>query len=380
VLFRRLALSLFLLITTGVVGAQDPQYLVEYRAYAKAVEQGDAATAEKHAHAAWLSSEEELGDHRLTAILAFNYGRQILFGDSENAAIALKRASNLQAAGVADLPPDELRLYVAYIELITEKNSRRNAKELGEALDRIESQDLDLGSDLAVMRLTLATFDFIGERYREAIESAAKAETAIRAAAPGNYRSLATTMIVKGGAHLVPHPRRKAQILDAQIEFDRARRMFPPQKSIDEFDILLGQAIAWDAAADASLKAISKSGLPDHDDRHQRKDGSDSLPPLFVRKERPQGGCGEVQWQTKTPPKYPKDAVRNGYIGAVLIGFDIGDDLKPSNAKILAEVPARQFGDAALKAIDGWQAQPSSIIHPACRQNRLAKFMFVIER
>jgi len=375
----RFALLLFLLITCGAAGAQDQQYRVEYRAYAKAVEEGDAAAAQKHAHAAWLSSEEKLGDDRLTAILAFNYGQQALFTDSENAKVAFRRASELQAAGVAELPSKELDLYVAYTELVTGKNSGRNARELREALDEIDAEDLDLGSDFAVMRLALATFDFIGKRYREAIESAIKAETAIRATAPNDYRSLATAMIVKGAAHVIPHPRQVEQILDAHIEFDRARRLFPPQESIDEFDFLLAQALAWNAAADAALKNLGKSELPNHVDRHRQAASGGKRPPLFAKKDEPEGGCGEVQWQTRQPPKYPRDALHSGYIGAVLVGFDLGDDLEPRNIKILAEVPARRFSDAALEAVEDWRADSLPNDHPACRRNRIANIKFVIE-
>jgi len=94
----------------------DQQHLVEYQAFRIALETGDEQAATSHALAAWQAAEVEHGDHRTTAILAYNYAHRVLFNDSESALPPLRRARELQEAGTADLPADELLLHFEFAE------------------------------------------------------------------------------------------------------------------------------------------------------------------------------------------------------------------------------------------------------------------------
>lgn len=100
-------------LPSAAVG-DDQLYVVEYQASRAALNSGDEAAVADHALRAWQSTEQLLGDDRLTAILAYNYGHLVLLSDPQSAHEAMSRAVALQQAGLGDLDDSELNLYAAY--------------------------------------------------------------------------------------------------------------------------------------------------------------------------------------------------------------------------------------------------------------------------
>ena len=367
--FVSAAAAALLWLAGGMALAADPEFLLEYRAYNDALERGDAAAAQKHAHAAWQAAENERGDDRLTAILAFNFAQQALFADSQRAVAAIRRANDMRELAAESLPAQQLDVYLAYLELMTGKNSRRNAQALREALARVGSDSADRSFELAAISLALAVMDFSAERLREAIESATAAEAAILRADETDTVSLTTVGVIKGAALLLQRPRREERIREAQIEFRRVTRLYPLQEDIESFAPGLAQALAWDFAATSLLQSIGE---------RVDANGQEKVPALFERSRDPDQMCPAIDWASRAAPKYPSDALRKGYVGAVMIGFHIGDDLRVEGARILAEVPAARFGDAVLEAVAGWQAASMENAPPGCRRNRVTRIRFVI--
>ena len=372
-----LALLLLALLTAGEPArAADEQYLVEYRAYNSALEAGDSEAAARHARAAWEAAEAALGDHRLTAILAFNYGRLIVFGDAEQALAPLHRARALHEAGVAELPAGTVQVYPDYAGFASSEYKRRNADELRESLEEIGTDAAGTNPDLAVMWLQLATGDVAAGRYRKGVASAGAAEAAVMNAAPGNSRSLATAIMLGAVARLVPFPRDVEDVQAAHNELSRARRLFPPQKDIDSFDPLLAQVLAWNQASGAALRSLGFEDYPDHDE-----DGSGSepppLPPLFEREETVE--CGEVEWLEREAPRYPRGALRRGTIGAVFMGYHLEDDLTIRDVRILAEVPKKEFSEYAIAAVNEWRVEKLPAGGPECYRNLTVSIQFAID-
>lgn len=369
------------LLTVGAAppsAAEDPEpYLVEYRAYNAALASGATEAAARHARAAWEAAEQSLGDHRLTAILAYNYGRLVVFSDAGQAHAALERASQLGEAGIADLAPGELRLYGDYARFEAGGLKRRDADRLRETLTAIGLDGADINPDLAPMWLRLASHDALEERFRKARESAAMAESAILKAAPDSIHARANAIAIGGIARLVPHPRKVTDVQAAHNEFSRARRLFGPQEDIDTFDPLLAKIMAWNTAAWSALGAMGKEDFPDHDDPDEA--GAEPAPPTFRYQADPAIECGTVAWARRDAPNYPATPLRKGYIGAVLVGFRIGDDLAVHDARVLAEVPNATFGEAALRAVRQWRVAAPATGGPECNRNRLTFFRFIIE-
>jgi Gram-negative bacterial TonB protein C-terminal len=375
--FFRLAFILLILSpATRAASAADEPYLVEYRAYNVALKGGDRDAAARHALAAWQAAEAALGDHRLTGILAFNYGRLIVFDDAEQASTSLHRAHALHQAGIADLSAEGVRVYPDYADFASGEYKRREADDLRESLEAIGTDTAAGNPDLAVMWLQLAAGDVADGRYRKGLESAADAEAAILSAAPGDSRGMATAIMLGAIARLVPHPREVEDVQAAHNELSRARRLFSPQKDLDTFDPLLAKVLAWNQAAGAALHSLGHDDYPDHEEYGPGNEPPPS-PPLFERDGNVD--CGGVEWLEREAPHYPRGALRRGTIGAVFMGYRLDDDLTIRDVRILAEVPVEQFSEYVLDAVKNWRAKALPSGGPACYENLTVSIQFAIE-
>ena len=373
-----LIFSPFILVAVSTASADNEQYVVEYRAFREALAAGNDEAAALHAHSAWQAAETELGSHLTTAILAYNYGRVIVFYDTGNSLAPLRRVSELQAAGTVDLSAAELQLYIDYAEFSTGGFKQRQAKKLRRSLEAFEEGRAASSPDAASIWLRLAASDIAAQQYRNALKSATRAEAAIASAIPDQPRELAEAILIAGIARLVPYPRTVDDVQTAHNEFDRARRLFSPQKDIDTFDPLLARILAWNGAATAALKSLGEEDYPDHADTDTR--GSEPLPKMFEYQLDESIDCAKVEWLEKQAPRFPRTALRSGSIGAVFVGFRLGDDLAVRDARVLAEVPVAEFGESALSTLAQWRARELPAGGPACHENLVTRFTFAIAK
>lgn len=352
------------------VSAQEQSYLDEYKAYIKALENKDPAAAEQHAYAAWQAAEAELGDHKTTATLAYNYGQLVIFTDPKQALSALKRAEALVRAGLVELPERDLQLYIAYTNFAGARDNNRKTGQLRKALKQLDEENVPASPDLARMWFELATADINTNQYRSAQESAARAQAMIAEAAPNDYRLMALAMMTEATAYLMPFPREQKTVIRAVEIYQGAIALFPPQKSIDEFDELFAQALAWEAAAKSVYLSLgySEKAYPSLD--RQR--------PIIVGRSEEQRESCAIEWAERKPPEYPRSALYRGYVGAVLIGYNLGDGLEIKDARILGEVPAGKFSDATLESAAEWTLKQPAPDRPECRNNLITHISFTI--
>ncbi|HEX7719018.1 MAG TPA: TonB family protein, partial [Woeseiaceae bacterium] len=329
--------------------------------------------ATAHAEAAWQAAEEALGDDAQTATLAYNYSRLVLFNDAHRARDALRRVNNLQEAGVSSLHAGELQLYSAYADFVVGGQRRRDADRVSELLTAWDT-NRDLGSDLIVMWLNLGQAYLAERQFRRAQDTAERTEAVILETMPDNVHFRAQAVMINGVARLVTRNRTVGRTQAAHNEFSRAMRFFPPQKDLDSFDPLLARILAWDGAAQAALRSLGHDEYPDHSEPDYQE-----LPrhPLFVHEEL--ADCAEIEWAEKSAPRFPSEELRRGTIGSVYVGFALGEDLRVRDVRVMAEVPASNFGDAALKALSGWRAEALPPGDPACHQNFVTRFTFAID-
>lgn len=369
--------------------AQEKTYLDEYRAYNQALETGDQAAASSHARAAWQAAEAELGDDSLTAILAYNYGQLVLFSDTEAAAPALRRAEALRAAGVADLPISELALYLAYAEFVVSGKKRRQANALRNALVQIDAEGLGPSDDTAAMWLQLASADLFKRRYSEAYAAAIKAESEIASASPNDYQRRAEALLVGGIAKIVPRSGKPEDLLAANKLLVRAGEMFPPQKSIEDFNPVLAQILAWNSAAGSALSTFinfnfdytpPRSKSTPFGGRLVREfNGFESLNGnAFIERTVPREDC-QIEWESQQKPSYPAGAANMGHIGAAIIGYNFGDDTGLHDVIVISEVPTETFSKNVLKAMSKWRLKNPPRDHPSCRDNFIMAYSFIMD-
>lgn len=357
---------------TTIGAAPSARHITEAALYERALQRGDREAAETHAYAAWRAAETELGDHRRTAVLAFNYGREIAMSDAKLARGALARSQELVEAGHGGPAMAMLDLYGAYAEFAATRPNNRNGKNLREALTATENAPDRLPAHDIVMWLDLAKNDLDKERFEQAIEAAGKAETAIIIFEPENERKLADVFLIRGVAALAPQKRTVEDALTAIEYLENGQRLFPSQKSYDTFDPTLAALVGWSAAASAIVRTMTND--------------PDVLALLDRDKERPlfESAPGKpidclINWEQRSPPKFPQAALAKHTFGAAVAVFDIGDDLAAKNVRILAQAPSNDFNEAVLSAMRSWRLRHPPLDHPACRRNITTQFSFVAE-
>ncbi len=359
------------LLATASNAQETATYQSEYSAYNQAVENGDREAAERHGRAAWQLAEETLGDHQVTGVLAFNYGQLVIFSNAEDARAALRRAKKLREDGLVELPEIDLDLFLAYSEFAFNRQRLHQTNRLRETLLAVEASGIST-IDTATMWLHLAAADFKNKRYKQAILAAEKAENTFTNVAPEQYQQIGNAIVIAGAAKIIPFPRKIEDVVDAHENFERAIRLFPPQKDFESFDLVLAQAYGWFSAADAAIGTMGfdhREVIPEND--------RPPLPPLFAVPPDAPKTCN-VEWESRPPLKYPTGANIRGYIGAVIAVFDIGDDLLVHNPRILTEVPIKTFSREILKNMDKWKLKSPPSSHPYCRQNLSTTFHFII--
>ncbi|NOX94648.1 MAG: hypothetical protein GXP04_05995 [Alphaproteobacteria bacterium] len=349
--------------------SESPTHITEYKAYMAALDAGDRDAAARHSKAAWEAAEQALGDHQLTAILAFNYAQQVFISDPEAALIALRRADALVQIGLVELPETELRLYTAYAEYAINDRSKE-ARALREALIAAENLNPDeVTMDEASMWFLLSQRDMIRKNYRRAIESADEAEAIINNLDPDNVDFMMRVLLIRGVAKLMPTPLSTDDIIDSHFDLDRAYWLPPPQKDFESFDPTFARIIAWHATTYSVMASMAKY--------EPLKSSSNGPRPIFETDIDAPEDCG-IEWETRIPPKYPRKELANGYIGAVIVIFDISDTGNILHPRILSEVPTKKFSKIVLQSAESWRIKTMPIDHPSCRLNLRSVFAFTL--
>lgn len=143
------------------------------------------------------------------------------------------------------------------------------------------------------------------------------------------------------------------------------------------------QTLAWRFAVEAFFKSRGPrtAGLLAAADAYVSVETQRIADEYYIGRKRLTPACtgGLVRQPT---PSYPSSALQRGYVGAVVVGFDIHEG-EIENVRVLAAVPDRQFEVAVLDAMkrakwyfDEVQEQPN------CRRTRTGRpaiipFMFV---
>ena len=151
------------------------------------------------------------------------------------------------------------------------------------------------------------------------------------------------------------HGERMESVISA---FRRIANRFPAQASIDSFEPTLAQALAWEDLAFAFYRSYSRPGEVDRFEAE--------LPSLRSGIARP-AGCGSFTWK-RNRLRFP--STEAGYNGAVMVGFHFDDGGKVTGQRVLAEVPARKFGDTVVRQMRDFEADLSGL-DTACQRDHL---------
>ena len=102
---------------------------------------------------------------------------------------------------------------------------------------------------------------------------------------------------------------------------------------------------------------------------------SDEDVPLIARAGLDDEACA-FEW-THRKMTYPR--LRSGYIGGVLIGYDLTPDGSIENARVLGEVPEGKFGAHVLDHVRKWEAAVGEV-PAACLTDQTVAVVFTMPR
>ena len=355
--------------------AQDKVYLAEYKLYNQALAAGDFEAVTTHGYAAWQDAEKTLGDHKLKAVLAYNYGSHVLFSDTPSALPALERADELQQAGIGELPAEELELYLVYTQYIDSNRNRSFTNQLRKILKKRETSEDKTTSGTSIesakMWLDIAVEDLAIKNYPRARESALNAQTHILGAVPDDKNALAQSHIIYGMALVIPTRRSRKDIQNAQVSFLTARNLYSPQEDVATFGKTYAAALGWVAGTGALLQ--SKYVKPDAASTPETIALQEvQTPPFKNHIDRPDD-C-KIEWKRRNPPDFPDEAYNS--VGAVLIVYDINQNNRTENVQVLTEVPRNLFGSIAVESAKKWEVKAQPLDHSGCRKNIITQFTF----
>lgn len=357
-------------------------YKSEYQTYSSAIASGDTAGALSHGEAAWRAAETELGDVQTTAVLAYNFGRLASMYSAQKAIEPFGRALEIAAKVDTGLNRADIALRLAEARVIADPSNTELAQALAGSLKAAPEDEGTLDARARGWR-TLAAFEIAIGDYNSAMSSADQAVALAQSVKPLDKRLLREALNSAGVARVVGSSHRQKHLLDAIDLLDRALDLFPSQESIDGFDRLYADTIAWRLSIRTFASSLPKSGSrpgsgvdPEKLLRAASKFDADSM--VKWRMERP-AFCKvdriEDVWSERKPPKYPTPARNDGNVGTILIGYDL-NATGVERAIILADFSAAGFGDAAVESMKDWKlASPQP---EECRKNRLMYFTFYL--
>lgn len=366
--------ALIATIVLALPAQAQSDHVAHYQAYNQALAQGDLVAAEDQAEKAWRAAERELGDHQTTAVLAYNFANLVYFTQPQKALEPLARVVDITGDNNDMFGVESPGLMLLLANAFTNPDARERENTLRTTLNDLELKNPPPNLLAARAWLHLAGREMIRTRYERAEDYA---DFSIRHytpfMAPGELE-IANAFIIGGIARVAGRSRNTQDLRDALVLFDQAIELFPPQSSIETFDPQLAIAVAWRATTVTA--AISDTPVRSPYGSRLKPNPPELDVNAIVKwaNADPARRDCNINWAERKPPKYPENASRKGYFGAVLIGYNIVEG-KVDGARILAEVPAASvFGETTLASMDNWQLAEVPPI--ACQSNRLVEFRF----
>lgn len=156
---------------------------------------------------------------------------------------------------------------------------------------------------------------------------------------------------------------------EAAEQLDRAIVLFPPQKSIDDFHPLFGQAMAWRFSVKALAESEDLASALDTIDKDLDADA-------MCRWDQSRPANCKLDWETRSGLVYPRSGLNRGEVGSVLVGYDVNES-GVERTVVIAGVNGEKFAEAATTAMKTWRLKEP--VPAECRTNHLTTFSFILE-
>ncbi|MEM1379265.1 MAG: energy transducer TonB [Pseudomonadota bacterium] len=358
-------------------------YLEAYARYTAAIDAGDYETAAREAEQAYdLASKAEGVSDETRAILGQNFITLIIWDEPERALRVAEETFALaeRGFGVENYSRAEVGLMLRYAEFAKRPRGKQ-AKALIAALEPLrEGSNVNEFVITAHVQSALALFakKFDDDAYI-VLTALGRMLEAVEGVQP---KLLATANLIRVSSMIARERQtnvggvRRAYadaLRDARVIVDHTIASLPRPETIDTYDDVLGAAWAWRNVIFAMASSLDIK-MSDEDWSFEGKapltDLSQEVTAFPGRENCP------VTWVKQASLTYPSAAVRDFSVGGAILGYHIGPDGRVEEVRILGEVPAPLFGEAARKTIGTWVADPNSLDDPACFRNNVIRVIF----
>ncbi|MGE0829328.1 MAG: TonB family protein [Hyphomonadaceae bacterium] len=337
--------------------AADDAAMRHYRAYRAALAANDWIVAEREAASAFAAAQIEAPESARNAALAANLAAARLeLGRAEEAIVPAEIAyARAQAAGQDTLPA---RLLLARAELGAGRVA--GVARASAALAEAEARS-DLAGDAYVAASALGAFHFARADYEEAQTSFAAAQAFARGDEGAFARAQAQ---VKEGAALVmlgEHARARDALDEALAALAPFAQSNGPNGEMTAAQVARAEAQAWRALSFAAR-------------------GRSAPQTLTAEAEQAANLC-DVRIAMVPPPVYPREALSETRVGAVVMRFTIDSDGRITSRQAAAYAPTRDFAEAVERVAGQWRVERNISSAPSCQMARTANMTisFVID-
>lgn len=363
----------------------DDEVMAQFGAYQDAIAAGEFDAADRSGEQAWRLAETAWGETTETAGLAFNLANlRVQRRQWSEALEPAQRALALHEAGVAGeaYAMEEAKVLAARAQLgLEEKKTRRSCRELKTALDALTLLNFEPTYDDARAWSELGLAARETEDWDVAVEAFKYAEAVIKTVAPDDSDQLIGVLILQGEARIggrrsyEDSPAAVRNAVDAYIAFAQALSLMPPKIQGEPIDPIRAKARAWFAASRALAYSLNEQYAGKLiDDAKQKYD-------YFSIEDSPSETESEfidcpIEWSR--PVSYPRDAAEDGYVGAVLVEYDLTLEGRVENARVAAEIPAEAFSSLALRNMEDWRAENVADLPEICRRRLTTSIEYIL--
>ncbi|MEM0929505.1 MAG: hypothetical protein AAGI89_09460 [Pseudomonadota bacterium] len=361
------------------ISAAQADWVTSYQNYQAAVQAGDPDAAMRHAKEAWLQSQVALPPSENRALLAQNYGTQIVLKDPRAAVPALQDAVDLAEQGFG---LSNLSLTSAFFQLETaEALSKRNRRSINEALEAMEALSTaeKLAPDNSVLSLRLSALLTERDRAAEASEMLGGLKALLHADETSSFRTLASAEILRAQAVLadkpsiLDHARHEAfgeRLIEPFVGVHRALLRAEPADAIAEINPAAADLWTWGLVLNGFFVSYETDA---GDEARRRARAYGRLDSLLAGKE----GCPEIEWKRRNVEYDPKGRGDGAWVGAILVGGRLKRDGRMDDVRIISASPDDLFDIGVLRDAGRWRANVEGL-PDACFEDRFTAINFVI--
>lgn len=172
-----------------------------------------------------------------------------------------------------------------------------------------------------------------------------------------------------GQAYLLS--KRKYNLRKAYEQFSEAQQVINNADYLHVSDEFL-QARSWQALSSAIMLTRHVPQKKSRQDKTEDVPGKNNYPPKCTEFNK------QVKWISRPAPNFPRDAARKGYVGAIILLYDMQPDGSVANVRVGAEAPENMFGQSALDAAKKWVAKLPPGFPIECGRNAITDITYVL--